>query len=73
MLWPEGSEVLPVCSWSMFKIVWKIHFPSLKIHPKSEEICGECQVYKNQFKFRKAKEKQMNERTQKRKERLEFD
>ena len=50
-LWPSGSMCYPVCSFFTFRKLWKDNFPLLKIRPPSEDICLQCHVFKNQFKF----------------------
>ena len=50
-LWPSGSMCYPVCSFFTFRRLWKLNFPLLKIRPPSEDICLQCHVFKNQFKF----------------------
>ena len=50
-LWPSGSMCYPVCSFFTFRKLWKDNFPLLKIRPPSEDICLQCHVFKNQFKY----------------------
>lgn len=47
VLWPEGSEQLPVSSWHSFLAVWKQQFPKLKIRNSCEDVCGECVRLRN--------------------------
>jgi hypothetical protein len=49
LLWPEGSEPLPICSWQGFLGVWKDHFPKLTIRNPCEDTCGECTKIRNQM------------------------
>lgn len=48
-LWTEDSEPLPVCSFTAFLAFWKKTYPNIFIRPPSEDICGECLIYKNAF------------------------
>ena len=50
-LWPSGNMCYPVCSFFTFRRLWKNNFPLLKIRPPSEDICLQCHVFKNQFKY----------------------
>ncbi len=52
LLWPEGSETLPVVPWSVFHQIWKEKLPKLKIHNWCEDTCPKCFVLKNLFKFK---------------------
>ena len=52
LLWPEGSETLPVVPWSVFHQIWKEKLPKLKIRNRCEDTCPECFVLKNRFKFK---------------------
>jgi hypothetical protein len=49
LLWPEGSEPLPVCSWNGFLRVWKEKFPKLTIRNPCEDTCGACTKIRNKF------------------------
>ena len=51
-LWPSGNMCYPVCSFFTFRRLWKNNFPLLKIRPPSEDICLQCHVLKNQFKYK---------------------
>jgi hypothetical protein len=53
VLFPEGSEYLDVPAWSSFCDVWAEEFPKMKIRSPSEDICGECYMYRNAFRFAK--------------------
>ena len=56
-LWPTGSVVLPVCTFSTFRTLWKRFFPLLKIRTPSEDICLQCHIFKNQYKYASHKRK----------------
>ena len=49
--WPTGSISIPVCTFPTFCSLWKKFFPLMKIRSPSEDICLQCHVFKNQFKF----------------------
>lgn len=61
ILWTEDSQPLPVCSESSFRRFWKKEFPNLKIRPPSEDICGECLVYRNSFKYTSKRKNDLQE------------
>jgi hypothetical protein len=50
--WPEQSEALPVCSWASFLKIWKSHPPITRIRTPSCDVCGECYIYKNSFRYK---------------------
>ena len=50
VLWPAGSEGLPVPSWKGFNDIWDEYFPNLKIRSATEDICGECYTLANRFR-----------------------
>ena len=52
VLCPEGTVPDPVCSWYGFRNIWKKHFGYMKIRSRSEDVCDECFVYRNKFKYR---------------------
>ena len=51
--WPTGSPRLPVMSWTSFLQVWSIYYPHMRIRRPCEDVCGECNVYRNLFRYRK--------------------
>ena len=50
-LWPQGSICLPVCTFHTCRKIWREHFPLMKIRNKSEDICLQCHIFKNAFKY----------------------
>ncbi len=50
VLWPEGTDPLPVCSWKDFLSIWKSEFPFLKIRNPCEDTCAECHKIRNSFR-----------------------
>jgi hypothetical protein len=52
--WLEYSESIPVFSCSSFLTVWKEEFPLMKIRAPSCDVCGECYIYKNEFRYKDA-------------------
>ena len=44
-LWPEGSELIFVCSWTLFLQIWKAYLPNLKIKPPSLDTCNLCDKF----------------------------
>ena len=50
-LWQTGSIKVPVCTFHKFCTIRKTNFPLMKIQPPSEDICLQCHVFKNQFKY----------------------
>ena len=53
--WPEDEDPLPVCSYSCFIQLWKLHRPLIRIRPKSQDTCGECYTLRNYAKYGKRK------------------
>ena len=51
----DREEVYPVCSWTYFWLFWKKHYSNIKICPPSDDICGDCVIFKNRFKFNELK------------------
>ena len=56
--WPDSQDPDPVCSLSIFWKIWKEHCPFIVICPRSEDICGECYVLQNSFRYGVSKNKQ---------------
>jgi hypothetical protein len=50
LLWPEGSQTLPVCSWKGFLSTWKEEFSYMKIRNPCEDTCAECFKIRNSFR-----------------------
>jgi len=50
LLWPAGSECLPVCAWQSFMQAWNKDVMNLQIRKPSEDICGKCLIFKNAFR-----------------------
>jgi hypothetical protein len=50
--WPEQSEALPVCYWASFLKIWKDNSPLMRIRAPSCDVCGECYIYKNAFRYK---------------------
>jgi hypothetical protein len=51
IFWPEGSAALPICDWKSFRLVWKAKFPLLKIRNPCEDVCGDCVIFRNRFRY----------------------
>jgi flavodoxin len=51
VFWPPGSEPLAVCSWWSFHNYWKQQFPKLIVRSPSHDVCGECTIYRNRWKY----------------------
>jgi hypothetical protein len=49
VLWPEGSDCLPVCSWKDFLFIWRIEFPLSTIRNPCEDTHAECHKICNSF------------------------
>lgn len=60
-LWPTNSISLPVCTFHTFRKIWKEHFPLMKIRQRSEDICLQCHIFKNAFKYNSSNLKQSHE------------
>lgn len=52
LLWPEGSEMLPVLPWSTFFQIWKEKLPKLRIRNQCEDTCPECYILRNRFRYK---------------------
>ncbi len=50
-LWSTGLVCIPVCTYHTFCSLRKKFLPLIKIRPPSEDICLQCHVFRNQFKF----------------------
>jgi hypothetical protein len=51
VFWPLGSEPLQVCSWPSFLAYWKANYPNMIIRKPCEDVCGECTIYRNRWKY----------------------
>jgi len=50
--WNDDEDVrMKYLSWTAFHTYWKKEFPKMSIRPKSEDVCGECQIVAMRFKF----------------------
>jgi hypothetical protein len=55
VLWPEGSESLPVLPWSTFFFqIWKDKLPKLWIHNSCKDTCP-CFILQNHFRYKSEK------------------
>ena len=59
-LWPTGLIKVPVCTFHIFCTLRNTNFPLMKLRLPLEDICLQCNVFKNQFKYT-LKEKKNNE------------
>jgi hypothetical protein len=61
MFWESDVEVLDVCSWWSFRELWKEHCPNIRIRRSCNDTCGECIVYKNAFRYRENRKREIQE------------
>ena len=47
----DGVEKHPVCSWEAFTEIWNTDFHGMCICNPSEDICCECFILKNKFRY----------------------
>jgi hypothetical protein len=52
-LWPTGSVVSTVISWSTFRTFWKTNYRNLVLPNPRQDICGECFILANAFRYKK--------------------
>ena len=50
--WPSGSVAKEVCCWETFYGIWERKLPLIKVRPRSRDICTDCFVFKNLYKFK---------------------
>ncbi len=49
--WCDDDEPSVICSYTSFMRKWRRHCSKIVIRPKSEDICGECYILKNKFRY----------------------
>jgi len=47
------NQVEHIPSWGMFLSYWNQHFPKIKIQQPREDICAQCYMFANSFRFKK--------------------
>jgi hypothetical protein len=50
-------ETQEECSWWKFLELWRVHFPHVHIRAPCYDTCGECNIFKNSFRYREEKNK----------------
>jgi hypothetical protein len=48
-----GEEQKRLCSWFVFYYYWKMNFPKLRVRRRIEDICSQCYIFQNTYKYRK--------------------
>jgi hypothetical protein len=48
-----GEEQKRLCSWFVFYYYWKSNFPKLRVRRRIEDICSQCYIFQNTYKYRK--------------------
>jgi hypothetical protein len=48
-----GEEQKRLCSWFVFHCYWKRNFPKLRVRRPIEDICSQCYIFQNTYKFQK--------------------
>ena len=51
-LWPTGSVTTDIISWTSFRNFWKKHYSKLILPNARHDICGECFMLANSFRYR---------------------
>ena len=48
-----GQELTskPICHWATFQRFWKREYPLLRLPKPSADICSDCHVYHNRFRY----------------------
>jgi hypothetical protein len=52
-LWPTGSVSTDIVSWKAFRNFWKRNYSKLILPNARHDICGECFILANSFRYRK--------------------
>ena len=47
-----GEEQKRLCSWFVFFYYWKRNFPKLRVRKRIEDICSQCYIFQNTYKYR---------------------
>ena len=61
MFWLEGMEPQPIICWYTFCKLWSDEFKTLHIHANSNDMCGECYIFRNKFRFKQNSENDSGE------------
>jgi hypothetical protein len=51
-----GEEQKRLCSWAAFYYYWKSNFPKLRVRRRIEDICSQCYIFQNTYKYRRNKQ-----------------
>jgi hypothetical protein len=46
-----GEEQKRLCSWFVFYYYWKSHFPKMRVRKRIEDICSQCYIFQNTYKY----------------------
>jgi hypothetical protein len=52
-LWPTGSVATKIIAWSSFRNFWARNYSNLILPNPRQDICGECFILANSFRYRK--------------------
>jgi hypothetical protein len=57
IFWEDNVVTSDVCYWWSFWQIWKEHCPHIRIRRPCNDTCGECTVYRNDFRYRESHKK----------------
>jgi hypothetical protein len=63
MFWPADAadaETSEVCSWFSFRKLWKEHCGNIRIRRPCNDTCGECTIYRNEFRYKETRKKMID-------------